>query len=290
MPATGYTEGHVASSLNGSGASMTDDRDLERHEDNRDARSILLGTNKFMRAGRQFFLRLPSGPRCKLCASPFSNIGGVAMRAIGKGPWPNNPNICSMCWKDMVRHKGGAEVECSLLFADVRGSTTLAEGMRPAEFRSVMSRFFVAATDVLVAHEAIVDKFVGDEVIGIFVPGLAGPDHSGQAIGAGRELLRVAADELDLPIGAGAHTGVAYVGTVGDGSMVDFTAMGDAVNVTARLASAAGPYELLVSSAASSASGLDASGLEHRRLDLKGKTEAVDVLVLQPASPAVAAS
>jgi adenylate cyclase len=262
---------------------MTDERQLEQPEDDEDARSVLLGTNRMMRAGRHFFRLLPNGPRCKLCASPFSSIGGAAMRLIDKGPWPNNPSYCSMCWKDMIRNRGGAEVECSLLFADVRGSTTMAEGMRAGEFKRLMSRFFVAATDVLVTHDAIVDKYVGDEVIGIFVPGLAGPDHARQAIDAGRELLRVAGEKLDLPIGAGVHTGVAYVGTVGDGPMVDFTAMGDAVNVTARLASAALPHELLVSASAASAAGLESTGLEHRSLELKGKAEPVDVVVLQPA-------
>jgi adenylate cyclase len=266
---------------------MEHDRQPDQTEDDVQARSVLLGTNRLMRAGRQFFLRLPSGPRCKLCASPFSGIGGAAMRVVGKGPWPNNPSICSMCWKDMVKHKGGAEVECSLLFADVRGSTTLAEGMRPGEFRRLMNQFFAAATDVLVAYEAIVDKFVGDEVIGIFVPGIAGPDHAGKAIDAGRELLRVTEEELDLPIGAGVHFGIAYVGTVGDGTMVDFTAMGDAVNVTARLATAAGARELLVSASAASAAGLDDSGLEHRRLDLKGKTEPIKVVVVRATTVAV---
>jgi adenylate cyclase len=109
-------------------------------------------------------------------------------------------------------------------------------------------------------------------------------------VGAGRELLRVAGDELDLPIGAGAHTGIAYVGTVGDGPMVDFTAMGDAVNVTARLASAAGARELLVSAPAALAAGLDESGLERRRLDLKGKTELVDVVVVQVQAVVASAS
>ena len=248
-------------------------------EDDPYARSILLGTNSIMRAGRQFFRRLPSGPRCKLCASPFSSIGGAAMRVVGKGPWPNNPSICAMCWKDMVKHKGGAEIECSLLFADVRGSTTLAEGMRPGEFKRLMSTFFIAATDILVTHEAIVDKFVGDEIIGIFVPGLTGNDHSQKAIDAGRELLRVAREVLDLPIGAGVHTGLAYVGTVGDGPMADFTAMGDAVNVTARLASAARAGELLVTAAALTSAGIDATALERRSLELKGKTELVEVAV-----------
>jgi adenylate cyclase len=73
---------------------------------------------------------------------------------------------------------------------------------------------------------------------------------------------------------------VAYVGTVGDGEMVDLTAMGDPVNVTARLASAAGAGELLVSLDAARAAGLDTTALEHRSLELKGKSSATEVVVL----------
>jgi adenylate cyclase len=76
------------------------------------------------------------------------------------------------------------------------------------------------------------------------------------------------------------HTGVSYVGTVGAGDDLEFTALGDNVNITARLASAAGGREVLVSVAAAQAAGLDTSGLERRDLELKGKSEPVGVFVL----------
>jgi adenylate cyclase len=245
------------------------------------ARDILLGSARGLRFGRRFFRTLPADPRCKLCASPFGGVGGVAMRAIGKGPWPKNPKYCSACWRELNRHRDGAEIECSLVFADVRGSTALAERMRPAEFRALMNRFFDAASDVLVEHDGIVDKFVGDEVIGIFVPGLAGPEHAKKAIHGARGVLAAAAGHaVQLPVGAGVHTDIAFVGTVGDGALVEFTAMGDAVNTTARLASVAGAGECLVTVVATRAAGIDPVGLEHRRLDLKGKDEPIDVVVL----------
>ena len=134
------------------------------------------------------------------------------------------------------------------------GSTSLAEGMRPAEFRALMDRFFEIAAKVLVRHDAIVDKFVGDEVIGIFVPGFSGKQHAAQAIAAGHDLLRTMVErEAGIPIGVGVHSGIAYVGAVGEGSHVELTAMGDPVNVTARLASAAGAGEMLVTAAAAAA-------------------------------------
>ncbi len=243
------------------------------------SRDILMGKNRAMRFGRHLFHALPSGgARCKLCASPLQGPMGGVMAVIGKGPWPKNPKYCSMCFKDMIKHRSGAEVPCSLLFADVRGSTELAEQVTATEFRTTMERFFKVATDVLVEQDAVVDKFVGDEVIGLFVPVLTGELHASRAIAAGRMLLARTAGWL--PVGAGVNTGIAFVGAVGPDDAAEFTAMGDPVNVAARLASAAGAGELLVTTAASDAAQLETAHLEHRSLELKGKSGPTDVVVL----------
>lgn len=246
-------------------------------------RQILTGGHPGYRWGRNMFRRLPSTPRCKLCAAPFAGPGSHLMRLIGKRPWPKNPKFCGSCLSGLKKHPGGAEIECTLLFADVRGSTTLAEGMRPAEFRGLLDRFYHVATKVLVDHDGFVDKFVGDEVIGMFIPMLTGEQHATRAVEAARALLAAVA-EIDsanpLAIGAGVHTGVSFVGTVGKGDDLEFTALGDAVNTTARLASAAGPGEVLVSAAAAQSAQLDISGLARRELELKGKSEVVAVYVL----------
>ena len=231
---------------------------------------------------RRMWRSVPSAPRCKMCNSPFGPPGGPVMRLIGKGRWAGNSKYCAGCFKDLYRNRAGAEIECTLLFADIRGSTQLAESMRSSEFRALMDRFYETATERLVEHEAIVDKFVGDEVIGIFVPALAGEDHARQAIDAGLELLRATGHETDAPwapIGIGINTGEAYVGVVGTADHVEFTALGDNVNITARLASAAAAGEILVTeSAARSAGGLDRP--QRRQLDLRGKAEAMDVFVV----------
>ena len=229
------------------------------------------------------FRMLPSAPRCKLCASPFSAPFYPVMRMIGKGRWTKNPTYCNQCFRELLAHRGGSEIECSLLFADVRGSTGLAEKMRPAEFSALMNRFFRTASEVLVEQDAIVDKFVGDEVIGLFVPVLTGAQHARHAVAAGRALIAATGGSSRpwLPIGIGVNTGIAYVGTVGDGDNVDLTAMGDPVNVAARLAGAAGPGEMLVTAEAAAAAGLTDSHLERRRLDLKGKSEQTEVVVVR---------
>jgi adenylate cyclase len=145
-----------------------------------------------------------------------------------------------------------------------------------------MSRFYGTAAKVVDRWDGLVDKFVGDEVVALFIPGFAGEDHAERAIGAARELLEqtgVTAGEPWVPIGAGVHTGRAYVGRVGEGDACDFTAVGDAVNTTARLASTAGAGEVLVSASAALASGLDTTGLETRTLSLRGRGETVEAWV-----------
>jgi adenylate cyclase len=247
-------------------------------------RENLAGTHQGLRLGRAVLRRLPHDPRCKLCAAPFAGSGGMVMRAIGKGPWERNPKYCSSCFKNMEKHRGGAELESSFLFADVRGSTAMAEHMRPSEMRSLMDRFYATASRVLVEHDAIVDKFVGDEVVGIFVPALAGEHHAARAVAAARVLLGAIGgigDGPPLPVGSGVHSGIAFVGTVGEAPKIELTAIGDAVNVAARLASVAGPNEILVSVVAARAAGIADDGLERRDLELKGKSEPTAVLVLR---------
>ncbi len=127
---------------------------------------------------------------------------------------------------------------------------------------------------------------MGDGVVALFIPGIGGPQHADQAIAAGRGVQAGLRDPgsglMQLPVGIGVHSGVAYVGAVGGGEQqLDFTALGDAVNTTARLSSVAGPGELLVSAQAAAAGHLATDGLEQRHLELKGRTEPVDAWVIR---------
>jgi len=84
---------------------------------------------------------------------------------------------------------GGAEIELSLLFADVRGSTTLAESMTPSAFGALMNEFYEVAAETLIDHDAVVDKFVGDAAVGLFIPGMTGSDHARLAVRAAERLI-----------------------------------------------------------------------------------------------------
>jgi adenylate cyclase len=248
---------------------------------------VLTGTHPSLRFGRKLFSLLPSSPRCKLCFSPFHGFGGWLMKLIGRAPWDRNPSVCQYCFSTLSKMGvGGAEIEISLVFADIRGSTALAEKMSPREYSELINAFFCTASDVICRHEGIIDQLVGDEAIGLFIPSFAGPEHAKSAIAASRALIRamsgVSVGGYSLPIGIGVHTGVTFVGSVGAaGTFTDFTVLGDAVNTTARLAAAAGPGEILISERALEHAGLKLLDAERRQLDLKGKAEPMEVAVMR---------
>jgi adenylate cyclase len=236
------------------------------------------------RAQRRLFSRLPHGPRCRICAAPFGGAGGSLMRVVGKGKSAQSPELCNSCFTFMSKNRGGAEITCTLLFADIRGSTSLAETMSPLEFHGLLNRFYEAATNVVFTHDGTVDKFVGDEVVATFFPLLAGDRHAERGVAAGRALL-AATGHGDpggpwVPVGVGVHTGRAWMGAVGEHPHVELTAVGDTVNIAARLASVAQAGEVLVTVDAARAAGLDPS-LEVRSLELKGKQLPTEVVTLR---------
>lgn len=256
-------------------------------------RKMLTQGNWNIRNRRPLHARLPSNPRCVNCHLPFKGFGGMLLRRLygedRAAPSNKNPRYCRACHGFVEAFPGGAEVELTMLFVDVRGSTTIAESMSAGDFSRLMNKFYETAINVLVRENAFIDKLVGDEVTALFIPGFAGKNHAQRAIRAGRRLLAVTghgrAEGPWVPVGVGIHTGNAWVGSIvgaqGEGS--DFTALGDNVNIAARLASAARPGEVLISEESISASGFDTQNLESRLAELKGKGAPVKVFVVNRA-------
>ena len=253
-------------------------------------RGLLTGTHPLLRRHRRVLNLLPGAPRCKLCSVPFGGICGQLFRMSGKRPSNLNPAYCSLC-DDLAREQpGGAELELTFVFADVRGSTALAESMSAAAFRDLMNRFYDTAIRLFTRSDAFIDKLVGDEVVALYLPAFAGDDFAARAIADSRELLAATghgpAGEPWLSVGIGVHTGSAFIGSVGaPGGHTDFTALGDAVNVAARLTSMARAGEILVSEPACATAGLEPPpDATWRTLDLNGRDAPVRALSLRPSS------
>ncbi|HEY6202088.1 MAG TPA: adenylate/guanylate cyclase domain-containing protein [Candidatus Limnocylindria bacterium] len=249
-------------------------------------RSMLMGTNRFVRFGHSTFARLPSPPRCELCATPFKGPFTPVLRAFGKAPFAKNPRYCAVCIGRLMKKKGGAEVELSALFADVRGSTPMAERLGAAGMHEMMDRFYSEGVDALIRGGALIERFMGDQIVGYFVPGYAGRDHAKRALETALEVLRVTGNAgrgpAWIPVGVGVHSGTAFIGTVGrTGGLLELTALGEDVNVAARLASEALAGEIVCSEVTFDSAGLDFAA-ERREVMLKGVTKPVAVRVVRP--------
>jgi adenylate cyclase len=228
---------------------------------------------------------LPGAPRCLQCDAPMAGVGGWLIKPFGYGPSALTPRLCNLCEKMILKHEGGTEVELSLLFADIRGSTSMAEQKGTLEYREFIQRFFKAASKVLIERDALVNRLIGDQAIGLFVPAFSGRQHARAAIEAALEILRVTghADPAGpwAPLGVGVHTGSAYVGSVGSHDGVkEIAVLGNAANLAARLSSRAAEGEVLVSEEAAAMAGITDRKLQKRRLKLKGITNPVPVRVM----------
>lgn len=237
----------------------------------------------------RIFKHVPGDPRCRLCRIPLAGIASPILKLTGRRPARYNPHFCNACEVWSADHPGGAVIDLTVLFADVRGSTGLAEKMGPNAFAELMQRFYRVSNEVFVESDAFIDSPVGDEVRAFFFPVFT-PDHAAKAIRTAENLLLATghrdADGPWIPVGAGLHTGPAFVGTVGvEGTdKYDVTALGDVVNVTGRLVSLARPGEILASQDAYTSAGFDVGALELRTVELRGRAAPLDVRVI-PVAP-----
>jgi adenylate cyclase len=228
---------------------------------------------------RRTLRNLPSAPRCKVCNNPFGGIGGSVCGFFGLSPSKKNPNICALCCEKMPR--GGAEVDAAILFADVRNSTAIAERLGPTRYSEALNRFYSVAADVLIRRDAVVDKLIGDEVMAFFVSGHAGRDFKRKAVETGKELLKATgqfdANGPELPIGIGIESGIAFAGNIGPDNVVDFTVVGDPVNLAARIQGVAGAGELLVGANLFDAVRDRYGDCSSRMVEVRGKRQPVRV-------------
>jgi adenylate cyclase len=235
---------------------------------------------------RHFQRTLPRDPRCKFCNAPFQGIGGALMRVLFRKQRSTlNPRYCNLCEIAAQEFPGGAEVPMSMLFIDVRGSTALSEKMSPTEFSQLINRFYKEATKIIIDADGLVGKLAGDSVTAFWGAGFAGVDYVARTVKVAQHLLH-AMEKQKIPVGIGVHSGVAYFGAIGtaDG-LIEISAIGDEVNLAARLASKAATGEIILSDQALRAAGIDGNHLETRNLELKGITEPVVARVMRESQP-----
>jgi adenylate cyclase len=141
----------------------------------------------------RLFRWLPSNPRCPICRAPFGLPFGPVLHLLGFGRSKRYPQLCNPCFSYALHGRGGAEIPITVLFADVRGSTGMAERSSPAEFSTLLSRFYAQATEAVRAEGGIIDKFLGDGVMALFIPSFTDGQHAMRGLRAALRILRGAA-------------------------------------------------------------------------------------------------
>jgi adenylate cyclase len=207
------------------------------------------------RLTRRLFALVPGRPRCKFCNAPYGGPLTLPFRVLGYRPSNKTPHVCARCleWAP----EGGAIVPISILFADVRNFTNLTQSLSQREVPTLLNRFYDAASRVLLQQEGVLGQIAGDQVMGLFVPGLSGRDYPRKAVAAAIGLLEaVGYGEPGGPwieIGIGISTGEEFCGNVGGGGFKDFTAVGEVTNTAAGLTDRAVAGEVLVDHATQAA-------------------------------------
>lgn len=249
--------------------------------------AMLTGESAFgfaQRSARRLFALMPSPWRCKFCNAPFRGPYAGTMKWLGYAPSRKNPHLCARCLE--YAPEGGAIVPVAVLFADVRGYTSLCEQLTPAQVTEFVHRLYATASGALLAQEGLLGQIAGDEVEGLFVPGLAGSHYRQKAVEAARSLVRVVryahSPAGTLDIGIGIASGEEFVGNVAGGGYKDFAAVGDVTNLAARLTSAAKNGEIVVDAATHAEVARAYPDAHQQRLTLKGKRDPVDAYWIPP--------
>ncbi len=188
-----------------------------------------------------------------------------------------------------VRSGGGTEardVEVSVVFTDIRGFTALSELHDPATVRSLLNEHLSVMSDLVLSHGGTVDKFMGDAVMAVFGAPVPLDDHAGKAVDCARAMIS-RQDEMNAAwaadgrpyfgLGIAVNTGDAVAGAVG-GAKLEYTVVGDAVNIAQRLNAMAGPREVIISEATARAMGMNLETCEVAKV--KGREGAVRFLRL----------
>jgi adenylate cyclase len=208
----------------------------------------------------------------------------VVFRVFGIRRSSRNPNLCNRCGTHVEE---GRIVEMTVVFIDLSSSTELTQELGAEKTHEVVDAFLRTVTNVLVRHGAFIDKYIGDAVMALFNVPIRHADHPRRAVAAASELgaeLETLRGKFKLPleVSVGIATGWARVGRLGSEDSKDYTAIGDVVNLAARLQSKARAGEILISRETFTSPSLsELSGAGAERLVLKGFREPVNAYRLQ---------
>jgi adenylate cyclase len=216
--------------------------------------------------------------QCSICGTMLAGALSAVYRTFGIRRSSRNPNICTRC---STHVEEGRLVEITVLFADLSSFTELTQELGAEKTHQVVDAYLRMATELVVKHGAFIDKYVGDAVMALFNVPIRYQDHAHRAVTAAMKLATALKTlgprfALDLDASVGIATGFARVGRLGSDDSKDYTAIGDVVNLAARLQSKAGGGEVLISEESYRKHPGEFSEATSERVTLKGFREPIN--------------
>jgi adenylate cyclase len=191
---------------------------------------------------------------------------------------------------DAKLNLGGEEREVTILFSDIRGFTSMSENMSPESVVSTLNEYFSDMIDIVFKYNGTLDKIIGDELMIVYGAPISAEDDTQRAVTTAVEMQkqiirlnkkRRKRKEIPISAGIGINRGIVVSGNIGSRDMMDYTVIGDTVNLGARLCSAAGPGEILVSSTVWKETPKHYSYKKLEPIKVKGKKNKVSVYLIE---------
>jgi adenylate cyclase len=204
-----------------------------------------------------------------------------------------SPHYVAELARNPEKLKLGGEIRTvTIMFCDIRGFTTMSEGLTSAELGQLINEFLTPMTDIIMAHRGTIDKYIGDCIMAFWNAPLDDADHANNAVAAAQEMRErlvglneawVAEGRPELHIGIGVNTGECSVGNFGSHQRFNYSLLGDPVNLSSRLEGLTKQYGVDLIIGEDTATLLDDPGLiELDLVAVKGKTRAVRIFTLPP--------
>jgi len=184
---------------------------------------------------------------------------------------------------------GGEQRDVTILFTDIRGFTSMSEKMKPERVVTTLNEYFSDMIDIVFKNNGTLDKIIGDELMVLYGAPISGENDTHRAVETAIEMQqkikelnmdRKKRNEPPILVGAGINKGLVVSGNIGSRDLMDYTVIGDTVNVASRLCAAAGPGEIMVSSSVYGATKKDFSYNKLEPISVKGKAKRVPVFLI----------
>ena len=184
---------------------------------------------------------------------------------------------------------GGEQREVTILFTDIRGFTSMSEKMEPERVVTTLNEYFSDMIDIVFKHNGTLDKIIGDELMVLYGAPISGDNDTQRAVETAVEMQekindlnkeRKRRNEPQILVGAGINKGLVVSGNIGSRDLMDYTVIGDTVNVASRLCAAAGPGEIMVSESVYKTTQESFSSKKLSPIKVKGKEKKVPVFLV----------